>query len=106
MGDLQSEVRAPLVQAPIAWVARRLLATDPSVQVVMVMGGDGKVLAHERALGYDEDKIPIDEGCSLLYYAPSNGLLFYVRTNRQPMSGEIPSRIEAIVGSPTPAVTK
>ena len=106
MVDLQSEVRAPLVQAPIAWVARKLLSSNPSVQAVMIVTEDGKVLAHERALGFDDEDLPLDEGCSLLYFAPRPGLLFYVRTSKEPLEGEISSRIEAIIKSPNPAVTR
>ena len=105
MTDLQSAAKAPLIQAPIAWVARKLLSSDPSVQVVMIMGDDGKILAHERSLEYSEGT-SVDGEYSLTYYAPSLGLLFYVRANGTPVSGKISSRIETIVNSPAPYVTE
>jgi hypothetical protein len=97
---MQSEVRAPLVQAPIAWVARRLLASDESVQAVMVMQTNGKVLAHERALDCEVD-FPDGDHYSLLYHAPGPRLLFYVRLGKQPKGTEILDRIEAILDSPS-----
>jgi len=105
MIDLQSAVKAPLVQAPVAWVARKLLSSDPSVQVVMIMGDDGKILAHERSLEYSEGT-SVEGEYSLTYYAPSLGLLFYVRANGTPVSGKISSRIETIVNSPAPYITE
>ena len=106
MTDLQSEVRAPLVRAPIAWVARRLLSTDASVQAVMVLGPGGKILAHERAVGYDEPLHASGSERSLIYYAPGPGLLFYLHTSSEPVESELFAKIEAIVGSPSPAVTR
>jgi len=106
MADLQSEIRAPLVKAPIAWVARRLLSSDPSVQVVMITSGEGKVLAHERALEYDEASSVTEDESSLIYYAPGPGLLFYVRLAKGIVGREVEARIEEIVGSPFPNVTR
>ena len=106
MRDMQSEVRAPLIQAPIAWVARRLLASDGSVQAVMVIGSSGKVLAHERALGGTESSSFEEEGFPMLFYASGPGLLFYVRLDKQPMGDEIPNRISAILDSPSFAITR
>lgn len=105
MVDLRSEVRAPLVRAPAVWVARELLASAPCVQAVMILGDDGKVLAHERAIGYEESEAPWEEH-SLIYHAPRFGLIFYVRTNGKPAGGELSARIEAMVESPTPAITR
>lgn len=104
--DLQSEVRAPLVQAPVAWVARKLLSSNACVQAVVIMTVNGEILAHERALGFDDESLPIDKGCSLIYYAPRPGLLFYVRTDKEPLKGEVASQVEAIIGSPRPVVTR
>jgi hypothetical protein len=105
MTDLQSQVKAPIVQAPIAWAARRLLASDLSVQAVMVVGHGGKVLAHEIALDYDETD-PFKEGHPMLYYAPTAGLLFYIRLSGRPTDQAIPSRIEQIINSPAFANTQ
>jgi len=103
---MQSEVRAPLVQAPIAWVARKLLASDGSVQAVMVLGSDGKVLAYERAID-DDQSDPIEwEDFPLLFYAPGPGILFYVRLAKRPMGDEIPNRISAILDSPSLTITR
>jgi hypothetical protein len=105
MTDLQSQVKAPIVQAPIAWVARRLLASDLSVQAVMVVGYGGKVLAHEIAQDFDE----VDsskESHSMLYYAPAPGLLFYVRLSKTPTDQAISYRVEQIINSPTFAITR
>jgi len=106
MKDLQSEARAPLIQAPIAWVARRLLATDASVEAVMIVGREGKVLAHERAIGYDEDDSTEGEGHPLLFYAQDIGLLFYVKLGKHPRDEEIPNRIMAIIRSPSFCITR
>jgi hypothetical protein len=103
--DLQSQVKAPLVQAPTSWVARELLASAPSVQAVMVLGDDGKVLAHERAVGYEGDVAPERER-SLTYYSPRFGLIFYIRTNGNPADGDLSGRIEAIIESPAPPITR
>lgn len=105
MTDMLSEARAPLVQAPIAMVARKLLASDVSVQAVMVIGGDGKVLAHERAI--DDDEIDSIEGedYPLLFYASSPNLLFFVRLSKQPTGGEISDRMMSTIGSPSFAMT-
>ena len=100
---MQSEARAPIVQAPIAWVARRLLASDELVKAVMVTGGGGKVLAHERALGYEGD-LDLDE-LSLLFYVPMHGLLFYIRKAGKNDAG-INQRINDIIGSPSLALSR
>jgi hypothetical protein len=101
--DMRSEVRAPLVQAPTGWVARKLLASAPCVQAVMVLTDDGKVLAHERAIGYEEEAPEMDH--SMIYYARQYGLIFYLRTNGEP-EGELSAQIEAIIESPSPVVTR
>jgi len=103
--DMQSEARAPLVQAPTDWVARKLLASALCVQAVMVLTDDGKVLAHERAIGYEDSETPeLDH--SIIYYARHYGLIFYVRTNGELAEGELSARIESIIESPTPVVTR
>ena len=105
MVDMLSEVRAPLVEAPVGWVARKLLASAPCVQAVMVLTDDGKVLAHERAIGYEEGEAP-ESDHSIIYYTRQYGLIFYVRTNRELAEGELSARIEAIIESPSPVVTR
>jgi len=105
MVDMRSEVKAPLVQAPTGWVARGLLASDPCVQAVMVLGDDGKVLAHERAIGYEEGEPP-EKDHSIIYYARRYGLIFYLRTNGERADRELSARIEEIIGSPSPVVTR
>jgi len=102
--NLQSQVKAPLVQAPTSWVARELLASAPSVQAVMVLRDDGKVLAHERAIGYEETGAPEKER-SLIYYSPRFGLIFYLRTDMKPPE-ELSARIEAILESPSPPINR
>jgi len=72
---------------------------------VLIMAEDGRVLAHERALGYDDGDPLIGEECSLIYHASGPGLVFYIRTNKDPTSRELPGRIEAILASPSPVVT-
>jgi hypothetical protein len=101
---LQSQVKAPLVQAPTSWVARELLASAPSVQAVMVLADGGKLLAHERAIGYAGGEDP-DLEYSLIYYAPRFGLVFYLRTT-EPADGVLLARIEAIMGAPSPEMTR
>jgi hypothetical protein len=71
----------------------------------MVLRDDGKVLAHERAIGFDEDEAP-EMDHSMIYYARHYGLIFYLRTNGEPTDGELSARIEAIIESPSPAVTR
>jgi len=105
MKDLRS-VRAPLVQAPIAWVARRLLASDESVEAVMVVTYEGKVLAYERAIDSDTSEAVETEDHSLFYYAPNPGLLFYVRLGSRSEGTEIPDRIESILNSPSFSITR
>jgi hypothetical protein len=99
MTDMISEARVPLVQAPIAMVARTLLASDSSVQAVMVMEGDGKVLAHERAIDVDEIDSIEGEDYPLLFYASRPNLLFFVRLKKQPTGGEISNRIMSTISS-------
>jgi hypothetical protein len=103
--DMRSEVRAPLVQAPAGWVARRLLASAPCVQAVMVLGDDGKVLAHERAIGCRESEAS-EMDHSMIYYARSYSLIFYLRMTGEPVDGELSARIEAIIESPSPVMTR
>jgi hypothetical protein len=105
MTDMLSEVRAPLVQAPIAWVARSLLASDASVRAVMVLGDDGKILAHERALGEDEFDSLEGQDHPLLFYASGPRLLFFVRLNEEPTGKEISDRIMATIKSPSFSIT-
>ena len=95
-----------MVQAPIAWVARKLLASDSSVQAVMIMRDDGSLLAHERAIGYDESEPLLGAESSIIYYAPGPGLVLYVRTDRRTAKGELSAQIEAILLSPSPSVTR
>jgi hypothetical protein len=71
----------------------------------MVIGDDGKVLAHEMALTYDESD-GAGEGFSLVYYAPSAGLIFYLRTSRVPEVEEISARVEAIVEKPSHSISR
>jgi len=105
MKDMQSAVKAPLVQAPIAYLARRLLACDSSVKAVMAVGYHGEVLAHERTISYSEDEATGLEESSLMYYVPTSGVLFYVRLNNQPKGDRLPLRIQAMINSPTSAIT-
>jgi hypothetical protein len=70
----------------------------------MVVQADGKILAHERALDCEAD-FPEGEDYPLFYYAPEPGLLFYVRLGKQPRGTEIPNRIEAILNSPSFALS-
>jgi hypothetical protein len=71
----------------------------------MVLRDDGKVLAHERAIGY-EDGETSDMDHSIIYYARHYGLIFYVRTNGELAEGELSARIEAIIESPSPVITR
>jgi len=87
-------------------MARRLLASDESVQAVMVVRDDGKVLAHERAIGSVEGDSLEGEDHPLLFYASGPGLLFLVRLNRRPIGREIPDRIEAVLRSPSFAISR
>ncbi|HEY6283478.1 MAG TPA: hypothetical protein VIW22_06095 [Nitrososphaerales archaeon] len=100
-----SEARAPLVQSPIAMIARRLLASDVSVQAVMVMGNDGRVLVHERAIKDDELDSIGGEDYPLFFYDSKPGLLFFVRLNKQPTSGGISDRIISAISSPSFSMT-
>ena len=103
---MRSEVKAPLIQAPIAWVARRLLACDRSVAAVMILARDGKILAHERALEYEEIDSLGGESYPLLFYARGQGLIFYVSLDEKLTGEEIPNRILATIESPSFAMTR
>jgi hypothetical protein len=105
MTDLLSEAPAPLVQAPIAWVARGLLATDDSVKAVMVLGDDGKVLAHERALGFEEQETLEDDDHTVLFCASERRVIFFLRLSKQPSRDEY-NRIQATISSPNFAITR
>jgi len=71
----------------------------------MVMGDDGKVLAHERALGGDEADRFESEDHSLLFYDSGPRLLFLVRLNKQPTGVEISDHIMATISSPSFAIS-
>jgi hypothetical protein len=101
-----SEIRAQTIQEPIAFVARRLLALDVDVQAVMVVGDDGRVLAHERALDDDEFDSFEEEGHPLLFYASGPRLLFYLRVSRQSTVEDISDRVIATISSPTFTMTR
>jgi len=106
MVDMQAEARAPFVQAPILWASRKLISSNPCVQAVMVLAEDGKVLAHERAVGYDDIDFPIDGGYTLIYQAPGSGLVFYIRTSEDPTSVNFPAQIGKIIESLSPLITR
>jgi hypothetical protein len=106
VSDLQSEAKAPVVQAPVAWVARRLLASDSSVQTVMVIAENGKVLALESVTDDDQKDPFATEGQQLIYYVPASGLTFCVRLGKEAAGIQVTSRIEAMLRSPSPLLTR
>lgn len=106
MADLQSEARAPVAHAPLSWGSKRLLSSVPFVQAVTVLAEDGKVLADERAPGYGHTDLPIDGGYTFVYQAPGTGLVFYIRMSEDPTSADLPAQIEAMIGSPSPVITR
>ena len=103
---MQTGPKAPRVQAPIAWAARRLLATDESVQAVMVVGDDGRVLAHERVLDYYEGDPMKGECHPLLFYVPRAKLLFYVRLSKRPIDERVSWRIQGVIDSPSFVISR
>jgi hypothetical protein len=104
MAKMQSKVRAPLVQAPIAWVTRSILASHHSVQAVMAVDENGRVLAYERAADSD-DKESVEGGdYKLLFFVPLPRVLFFLRLNA-PYSRELTDRILRILEFPSFGLT-
>jgi hypothetical protein len=106
VSDLQSEAKAPVVKAPVAWVARRLLASDPSVRTVTVIADNGKVLTYESVADDNEGDPFATEGHRLIYYVPASGLTFCVRLGKGQSGTQVPTRIEAMLRSPSPLLTR
>ena len=100
---MQSAVKAPTVLTP-SFLARELLSSGPSIQAVMVMGGDGKVLAHERSVDYGEFVLPI-RGSSSVYLARDCGLIIYLRASGSLDDSDLRERIEAIIRGPFDILT-
>jgi hypothetical protein len=97
MEELQA--KAQLALATTSWTARKLIAVDDSVMAVMVVGADGKILAHETAVGYDKGDRR-DEDYPLLFFVPPQGHLFLLRLNKQPVGNEIANRVLSLIGDP------
>jgi hypothetical protein len=102
MTDMQSEVRAPLIQAPIAWVTRRILASSNTIQAVMAVDDAGKVLAHERASDYED---LIDEDFPLLFFAPVPRVLFLLKLS-SPSTEEVEKGVRRILTYPAFGLTR
>jgi hypothetical protein len=103
---MQSEIRAQQIQEPVAFVARRILGSDADVQAVMVMGEDGRVLAHERALDDGEFDSHEEEERPLLFYAPGPRLLYFVCLGNKSNVGDISDRIMATISSASLTMTR
>jgi hypothetical protein len=106
MTDMLSEARAPLIQAPIAWLARELLAVDASVKAVMVVGDKGSGLAHEIATEYDEEETREEDERTITFYASEPKQIFFLRLRKGPSGDDVSDRIQATISSPTLAVTR
>jgi hypothetical protein len=88
----QSEVGNQILQAPIAYVTRAILASHSSIRAVMAVGSDGGVLAHERALDSGDDN-PTNDEYPFLFQVPQSCMLMLVRTNRPLVGAEIQNNI-------------
>jgi hypothetical protein len=106
MTDLaQSEAQGHHLQAPIAVVARGMLACHHDVQAVMVVNDDGKILAYERAVG-GTNEILEEEEYPLLSFSPRLGMVFFLRLKRLSIGEEVRDRIESIFGLPYLPLTR
>jgi hypothetical protein len=79
-------------------MARSVLGCHESVEAVMILGEDGRILAYERAIGPESD-FP-DEEYPLLSYSSGSGMIFFVRLNAWPRGEEIRDRVERTIGHP------
>jgi hypothetical protein len=106
MRDLHSVARASSRQAPVALLARSLLAADHSITAVMVVGKEGRVMAHERAIGYEEGDAGTESGRPVLFYAPERGLVFFVRLSGTEPDARVCDRLVAMIESKNLSITR
>jgi len=72
----------------------------------MVVGDDGRILAHERALDYDDEDPLKGGGYPLFYYVPRAKLLFFIRLLRRPADERISWRLQGMIDSPAFAISR
>ena len=102
--ETHAETGRSIMNVPVAFVARGILASDSSVQSVMMLDYDGKVVAYERAAEATEYGPP--EGHPLLLTVPDSRLLVYLRFTDSAKRGVLVSLISRILGSPSVPYTQ
>ena len=105
MSDLQKEADASFAQAPLGMIARAILACNSSVDSVMILGRNGKIIAYEQSLevnGFDSGS----REQPMMFYSSGLGLLISLTLKGPALEAEIEGRVKGAFEAPPGILTE